>query len=394
MKTIADEMWEKHRRNGRAEDAASKNGASGSRYQFRPLTSRELAEGDFSLEWHVKRVLVQGQPTILGAPLKGLKTTTAADLALSLGTGKKFLGFFDVHKPVRVAMVSGESGKATIQETARRISAAKGVPLAEADVLWDFDLPCLTDVTDVAALCDGIAKREVKVLVLDPLFLCLLAGDLGAKLDAANMFQMGPVFRHFAREILAAGATPILLHHAPKHVPAGNPLELDQLAYGGVSEFSRQWLLLNRRDPYDANMPGSHRLWLGIGGSCGQSGLWGLDIEEGELQEDFTGRGWEVTVTPGGETIREGQVEKATARADVKAEVKAQRIQKDRAFLLLYLDRHDPARKGLVWTRVRNGMGWNNDRMAQAAQPLIDEGLVVELSLMDRGKQAKGIQRK
>jgi hypothetical protein len=65
---------------------------------FRPpakydwLTCKELDTGEFDLEYLIDRVLVSGQPCIIGGAKKSLKTSILIDLAISLATGHKFLG--------------------------------------------------------------------------------------------------------------------------------------------------------------------------------------------------------------------------------------------------------------------------------------------------------------
>ena len=54
-------------------------------------------------------MLVKGQPCIIGGRSKAMKTSIAVDLAISLGSGEKFLGKYDVPKTIRVAFWTGES---------------------------------------------------------------------------------------------------------------------------------------------------------------------------------------------------------------------------------------------------------------------------------------------
>src|SRR5262249_10222579 len=99
------------------------------------ITSAEFDGANYSLEWLVKNVVVKGQPLIIGGPKKALKTSMVVDLAVSVAGGRKFLGEFFTPEPCRVAVLSGESGEATLQSTARRVAAAKGLRLADLNIL-------------------------------------------------------------------------------------------------------------------------------------------------------------------------------------------------------------------------------------------------------------------
>jgi hypothetical protein len=84
-------------------------------FQANFLTSADLEKLDVRHRWLIKNVLVRDQPALLGGPKKSLKTSIMLDAAISLGTGKPFLGKFEIPERVRVAVLSGESGQSTIR---------------------------------------------------------------------------------------------------------------------------------------------------------------------------------------------------------------------------------------------------------------------------------------
>lgn len=295
------------------------------------IDSAEFAAANYRRDWLVENILVAGEPAIVGGPKKSLKTSVIVDLALSLAFGvlTRFLGRFEVPRRGRVAVISGESGEATLQEIARRACASKHVTLRDAGIIWGFDLPRLAVREDVEMLVAALGDREVEVLILDPLYLCLLSG--APDLQAANLYHIGPLLRSICDACRKAGITPVLVHHtrkmggAPKGYP---PPELDDLAFAGVAEFARQWILLGRRAEYDPES-GCHQLWLSVGGSAGQSGRWGLDVHEGRLRTDFGGRVWEPSVRSLEQIAlqqRVAQADAADSRAIVVEERRRDRV--------------------------------------------------------------------
>ena len=85
------------------------------------IDSRTFAETKYHQNWLIENVLVAGQPATIAGPKKCLKTSLIVEAAMSLGTGKPFLNQFRIPMPTRAAILSGESGAATLQETAERI---------------------------------------------------------------------------------------------------------------------------------------------------------------------------------------------------------------------------------------------------------------------------------
>jgi len=142
---------------------------------------------NYTQEWIVKGLIVSDQPCAVVAPTKSMKTCIVEDLVVSLGSGTRFLNHFDVVRQ-RACLISGESGERTIQATARNICASRGIDPCTLDVVWGFDLPQFGRPEDLAILKAAIAKLSIRVAVVDPLYLCLLAGMTDQQVSASNMY--------------------------------------------------------------------------------------------------------------------------------------------------------------------------------------------------------------
>lgn len=323
---------EKHLRH-KLEDAAKADGPvgyllrknkpqkhPGLKFKAKFMDCGTLDSETIQLRWLVKKVLVAEQPMVVGGPKKALKTSIVTDLAISLATGKPFLNKFEIPAPVKVVFLSGESGMATQQDTARRVCKAKGVEFRDCNIAWGFELPKLSNDGDLAELTIGLAEAGAQVVIIDPLYLCLLDGNTDAQ--ASNMYKMGPLLLKVSDACRRAGATPILVHHARKEnqMYRGNrnePLDLEDLAFAGIAEFARQWMIVSRNGKFDPDT-GQSKLWLNVGGSAGHSGLYGLEVTEGMMTDDFGGRRWEVYVVPPEQAIKDAREKKEQQKAIVK----------------------------------------------------------------------------
>jgi replicative DNA helicase len=306
------------------------------------------------------------------------KDLQAPEMAISLGSGTPFLGKFAVPEVTRTLIISGESGGAVLKDTARRICAAKGIDLEGLAVNWSFDLPELASPLHLRALGEAIRRAGVKVVFIDPVYLALLSGAHGAKKEAASIFDMGPLFRSVDKAAREAGATPVLLHHANRRIERGKPMELSDLAFAGLPEFAAQWFLLNRREPFLGD--GLHKLTLNVGGRSGQGGLFNVDINEGQMDEDFRGRRFEVSVERATQAWADERTEKDQRKKDGLAR---QNQEEEESFLRgigsLLRDNDEMRRLGWVGQRkLRDRVQMSKEKFGKTLSRLVESGKVEE----------------
>lgn len=337
----------------------------------------------YRLEWLVKGILVKDQLAVFGGPQKTLKTSILIDLVVSLGTGSPFLGKFEVPEPLPVALISGESGRYVIQQNAREICLTRGVSYStDRNINWGFTLPQITNDAHLSELSRAIKSNGLKCICLDPLYLSILAGNSG--IDPKNMFEMGPILAKIAEMCLNEGCTPILAHHFVKHRedPFGPP-ELGELAYSGVGQSMRQWMLIARRERFDAEN-GIHRLHFHFGGSAGHCGEYALDIETGKLDEDFKGRKWLVTVASPSEHVttcqerkRDDQARKAVEGEETRS-VARDAVERERMAKAVAVFRKASEFRHTVGS-FRAATGWNYVNSNRILHLLLQDGYVTEV---------------
>jgi hypothetical protein len=354
---------------------------------FPLMTFAELDSTTDEIEYLIDPILVAGQPGGIFGGKKSLKTNVAIDLAESLATGGKFLNEFQVTRAVRVAILSGESGQPTIRETARRIAKSKGTTLASiAGAQIGYRMPNLSSVEHLMALEKMVVDSAIEVLIIDPTYLCLPIGD-----GAANLFIVGGLLLGLSQIVQRTNCTILLIHHTKKN-PADKfaPPELESIAWSGFQEWIRQWVLIGRREEYDPEQGGSHKLWLNVGGSAGHSGLWGVDIEEGTRQ-DTGGRHWEVTVAKASEVRTEARQTIDEGKAKMKAEKRAQTLEASRERIRDALRRR-PA--GETESQVRDLAGLNSREFAPALQALLEADEIERCEIKKSKKTYGGIRLK
>jgi putative DNA primase/helicase len=348
---------------------------------YRRFTIDDLLDGDFRIEFIIDGVLVSGQPLLIGGMQKTLKTNIILDAAVSLASKTPMLNEFQVNRRCRVAVMTGESGMGTIQETVSRIMRSKEV---ERDHVRDWlilsdELPQAADVRHHVAIEEFIKRDQIELIIIDPAYLSMPSEDSG------NLFKQGPVLRMLTTVCRNAGASLALCHHT-RPIPDFRPAELQDLAWAGFKEFARQWWMLNRREEFDPDGAGEHKLWLTVGGSAGFNSLWGLDIVEGKVT-DGGGRRWDVSVTTANDARGETAKQREQVRSEAKVKNHAAKVEVMKERIADALRSVSGNADSLSGIRSRSGASGNSAAFTEAFAYLQRIGQLVECEVTKSNKQ-------
>jgi hypothetical protein len=355
------------------------------------------AENEQERQWLVEGVLVRGEVALIGGPRKNLKTSIALDLALSLATGRPFLGRYPVPEPRRVLFMSGESGRPTLIETAKRIAASKGIDdVAALNILWSDKLPdvqlcefvefpdrpyCPKTREWRVSMASEFPRHKLDVIILDPLYVMLAAKQ---RLNASSIFDVGPVLSALTEA--CRPATPILVHHSTKSLAPGAVMQLEDLAFAGSQEFARQWLLINRRKLFSPGQETTcHQLLVNYGGSAGHNGTFALDVDEGRIAADFGGRTWQVEVL----SPEDAKQRDAAARKEKTESRKAERRHGYLDKLLAVLPADGTP---ISYTAARDASALNSTSLPAAIEEGVALGQVEVLT--EEGRPGRRLRRK
>jgi len=362
--------------------------------RLRSYSMADLFELARPPEWLVEPLIVRGANAYIGGPFKSLKSGISLDLAVSLavpstgGQRTLFLNRFPCEPARHVLVFTGEAGMWEVRQRieliyrskcilpragSRRHADSNGRPTDALNLHVVFDASKMSVTEDQRFVREEIRRHEADVVIFDPLYLCALGGT---DADASNVFEMGTILRDMDGLLLDEGATPIFLHHFTKNVKVGAKPKLGDMAFAGSAERAAQWILLNHRVPFDSET-GHARLMMEVGGRAGQCGSYGLDLIEGRVSADFTGRRWQPDVTGLAEALdRDRQAGVSGGGADRRDPEQQRREADEEAAgqILNYLTEHPD---GDVMSNIRGAVRHGADRIQPVLDRLVAEGRVV-----------------
>lgn len=350
-------------------DKAASGGEAKERFPL--VTCQALDAADYTPRPIITDCLYAEHPAYDGGMFKTCKTLLAADAAISVATGRPFLNTFTVPEPMSVVYFSGEGGPSMTQEYGRRIAASKGLRLGDVyNLHWCFSVPRLENMNDLDAMGKVIEDTAAELVIVDNLMLAM-SGE-----NAGNVMAMSSVISEAIRVCAERGATPLIVHHFKRTRATADPYapgELADLTQAGAAETAGQWWLLTRRERYNPDQPGEHKLWLNIGGRLGHGCLHALDISEGRLS-DPSGRRWDVEVMRPDDARQAVEDRQEQAQAD-KAQRQAEADQKRLCEAMASLERQHP--EGNSKTAIRDRSYLKGQRFENALDAVLEAGCAV-----------------
>lgn len=285
----ADEIW-KLIESSKPIDLTAK-----AKVPYRTFSMSDMLEDDAIVEetFRVDNVMAAGHDLIIAGPQKTLKTLITLDLAVSLVSGRPFLGRFQVGLPGNVLVMSAESGQVTLRRNRRMIFESRcgrwaggSLRVPNAHCLERFELsdqvPKIAEPRHLRQMKAFMEELDTRVLFIDT------ASKAMPGEQAANAIMNQEILLGMSEVCKSIGVQFVLLHHCHSLKNPFRPLGLDDLMYRGFAEHFGQWMFVSRRDeyippasPHDSRI---HRLWLSVGGRAGHSGLYSLDVDEGSFE--------------------------------------------------------------------------------------------------------------
>ena len=245
------------------------------------ITCADLVNETEPEEYLIDGILTRHKPFLVSGAEKCLKTSLMVDLAISLNSGKPFLGKFEVLHPARVGMLSGESGRQDILQTAQAVAKSKKLDLPALGIIWSESVLDFDSDDSLAMLSDFIKQDSLEVLICDPAYLNMPRADFTSVVSVGRMLAR---VNHLCRSLNCQFG---LVHHDKKTTDTRKPSTLNNVTGAGFGPFFRQWLLLRRRSHFQAGSIGKyqtdlfHELYMTTGGAR-RNQTWAVDVREND----------------------------------------------------------------------------------------------------------------
>lgn len=221
--------------------------------------SNMRANGDTKIEWLVKGFWGKKANGIVAGMPKSFKSTITTDLAISVASGRPFLGVYPVETTGNVLIIQNENAEGILNDRMHKISGAKGLggSIKLKDDTLTMEMPKKLPITFVNNQgfnlsseddCEEfeylLQKHKPVLTILDPLYL-MFNGDMNSAQD------LNPVLNYLNQVRDKYGTSIMLIHHYNKGNAQGTTQRGGQRMAGSVFLYGwieNAWYFEKHRD--------------------------------------------------------------------------------------------------------------------------------------------------
>jgi hypothetical protein len=234
--------------------------------QLQPLTVRDLVGKYPDLRRPVIHGLLREGETmnIIASPKTG-KSWLVTDLALSIATGRDWLGQFRCERG-EVLILDNELHGETSAHRIPRVAVSRQVPVdAYADRVWVQNLRgYLQDVFTLGAYFGSLEPGRFKVIILDA-FYRFMPRDM----DENDNGTMASLYNHIDRYADRLGCSFVLIHHTTKGNQSGKSITDVGAGAGSQSRATDTHMILRPHEQQDAVvLDAAVRSWPPVAPRC------------------------------------------------------------------------------------------------------------------------------
>ena len=206
----------------------------------------------------IQGLLRRGESMNIIASPKAGKSWLAGDLAITLASGRDWLGIYPT-SPGKVLLIDNELHRETVTDRIAKVSAARGVPFTEFENRLHIE--CLRGrLVDIDAMGDYFCRfppGQFQVVILDSLYRMLPAG-----IDENDNAAMCQVYNSIDRYADWLGASFALVHHSSKGNQTGKSVTDVGSGAGSISRAADTHLILRpHQEPNCAVVEAAVRSW-------------------------------------------------------------------------------------------------------------------------------------
>ena len=155
----------------------------------------------------IRGIMAEADHGMFAAEFKAGKTWASADLAVSVASGTKWLGIFDVDAPGPVLLFAGEGGERKIARRFRAICESRGIDPSSLPIRVCLRVPHLTSEAAMLLVEEEIAEHHPRLVIIDPLYLAAR----GAR--GSDLYEMGAHLEGAQAICQRHGSALLIVHH-------------------------------------------------------------------------------------------------------------------------------------------------------------------------------------